>query len=185
MAADAAFNRDEIAALLARDINVSGHEPAVRRAARRRRLAEEFAASRGWNLSDRPFGLIALKRGTLYSHIGSPADVLADELPHALFDHKGFFRTKKRAIGVAAHLYRVDVPTIEAFVKEYGLKAETPYFPSWWWPGVTTLVVYVGDAGTSGDVALRSPNARARNGFLEVTSPTSPTSPPDSEGGAL
>ncbi len=63
MALDANLTRDEIVAGLLEDIHATDHGAPVRRVARKRRLASEFAAERGWMLAKKSFGLGALIRG--------------------------------------------------------------------------------------------------------------------------
>jgi hypothetical protein len=61
----------------------------------------------------------------------------------ALFDHRYFFRSADGFYGIASHLYDCNAHKrgqIEAFCDRYGLCAEYPDFPSWYYPGRTTFV---------------------------------------------
>jgi hypothetical protein len=142
MEADASMSRGEIVAVLLADIHDKSRAAAVRRVARKRRLAIEFGAQYGWKLSEKRFGLLALKRGSVFSMIRDDADVSDDHLPHELFDHLYFYRRAKRAVAIVAHPYHFDQDAAAAFAKKHDLCWESPAFPSWWYPGATTLIVF-------------------------------------------
>jgi hypothetical protein len=60
-----------------------------------------------------------------------------------LFDHPSFWRHPDGRYAVAAHLYDLDDEKrdeIEELCERFGLQAEYPDFPSWWYPGQTTFV---------------------------------------------
>jgi hypothetical protein len=144
MEADASMSRDEIVAALLADIHDKSRAAAVRRVARKRRLAIEFGEKYGWRLSEKRFGLLALKRRSVFSMIRDDADVSDDHLPHELFDHPYFYRVDRKAVAIAAHPYGFNKNACDDFAKRHGLKLEVPDFPSWWYPNATTLVVYIG-----------------------------------------
>lgn len=113
-------------------------------AAKKRCLATEFGIARGWRLSRASFGLMALKRGAVYSVLQNNADVVEDHMPHEFFDHPYLYRVDRKAVAVAAHLYNFDKAACDDFAKSHGLRLDVPDFPSWWYPGATTLVVFIG-----------------------------------------
>ena len=67
-----------------------------------------------------------------------------NDMPHDQFDHPYYYRRGRHAAAIAAHLY--GWPHVrercEATARQHGLVLEVPDFPSWWFPGQTTLVVY-------------------------------------------
>lgn len=142
MDADAALTRGELAELIAEDIKVGGHVAALRRAARKKLLAIEFGKEHGWTLAEKPFGRLALIRGAMHSFGSGRNDWLFDDLPHEFFDHAYFYRANRRAVAIAAHLYGFNPERLDQFCQTNALKWETPDFPSWWFPGQTTLVVF-------------------------------------------
>ena len=172
--ADALLSREELVNRLLADIESAWRAPqagdapadrwglykeerrrSLRIIAAKRRLATEFGAERGWTLSKKRFGLLALKRATAFSPIRNFADARADELPHCLFDHPYFYRTDRKAVAIAAHLYGVP-DNLPAFAAENGIHVEKPDFVSWWYPGATKLVLYtksgiVGEQGEQGE----------------------------------
>ena len=108
-------------------------------------LCAVFAAEHGWVSARRDFTLEALINGRVWA----PYELLRESL---LFDHPFYFRcARKRAAAIAAHLYDWDSREREAraFAAKKGLAIEAPQFPSWWFPGRTTLVLWVGPAGMS------------------------------------
>jgi hypothetical protein len=135
---------EELAALLARQRELYGQSgcPIVNAeiSSVRHRLCERFAASRGWR-SGREFSLRCLSRGTIHDGRRGWAS-MTDRLPHDVGDHPYYFRTlDRRAAGIAVHLY--DVPKIDdRRAASRGLRAEFPDFPSWWYPGRTTLLLW-------------------------------------------
>jgi hypothetical protein len=118
-----------------------------------RRMAIDFGAARGWTLSRTTFGLRTLAEGK--QHDGGQRYMIDGHnrnpeigMFHTCFDHPYFYRRHRKAAAVAAHLYgmpncRRECETLAA---TFGLLFEVPDFPSWWNPGATTLVVYVGPA---------------------------------------
>jgi hypothetical protein len=149
------LSRDEIVAALLQDIHDTGKAASVRRVARKRRLASEFAAEREWQLASKPFGLGALMRASAHCWV---KNTVTGETYHSqprFFDHPYYFRKNRRAIAIVSHLYGLNADALDAFTKSNGLSWETPSFPSWWYPGQTTLIVFTravpGTTGTTGD----------------------------------
>ena len=110
------------------------------------RLALDFAESRGWTLSRSDFVLAALARGGVHGgYLPYPYD------HHTTMDHSYYFRRNRRAAAIAAHLYEgaflANRARCEALAAALGLTLELPDYPSWYYPGATTLVLYVGPAG--------------------------------------
>lgn len=108
-------------------------------------LAEEFGRRNGWNLSKRWFSWGQLSRRSPQRTLKEESDGLPH--PHEVADHRYFFRRDKRPAALAVHLYGWPDPHCQASVADvctkYGLVArEVTDFPSWWYPGVTHLVVY-------------------------------------------
>jgi hypothetical protein len=123
-----------------------------RRNAIQYRLNCDFAAARGWNPSPSPFGLRTLARGT--QNNGGQRYHYNDDNPEVgqfrpQFDHPNFFCRNRKAAAIAAHLY--NWPQVQSECQEiadhFNLSLEIPDFPSWYYPGGTTLVLYTGPAG--------------------------------------
>jgi hypothetical protein len=118
------------------------------------RLAIDFGAARGWKLTNSDFGLRTLAEGKQhdgrqrYSMFGRHTNPSAGDY-HYNFDHPYYYRRDRKAAAIAAHLYNYpnNRAACEKLAAEFGLEFEVPDFPSWWNPGATTLVVYVGPAG--------------------------------------
>jgi hypothetical protein len=145
MDADAGLTRAEVAERLINDIEDTSRAAAVRRAARKRRLATEFGAQRGWTLASKPFGRLALIRRAVHSSARNRYEEISDDLPHEFFDHPYFYRADRRAVAIAAHLYAFGpdrTERLKKFCEANGLNWETPDFPSWWYPRQSTLVVF-------------------------------------------
>jgi hypothetical protein len=113
-----------------------------RECAAQRRLAIDFGASRGWRLSDSDFGIEALSRGGVS---GGSDWWCAPPRPH--FDHSWFYRVGRRAAAIATHPYHVDEEECRAFAAARGLTVEFPDYPSWYYPGHSIFVVYIGLVG--------------------------------------
>jgi hypothetical protein len=125
----------------------------ARQAALQRRLAVDFGATRGLTLSRSTFGLRTLAQGK--QHDGGQRFMLDGRrrnpdtgLFHTQFDHPYFYRRDRKAAAIAAHLY--GMPNCReqclALAADFSLSFEIPDFPSWWNPGGTTLVLYLGPA---------------------------------------
>jgi hypothetical protein len=75
---------------------------------------------------------------------------MAEPWVHHLFDHTYCLRhaTRRRHYAIATHPYNVN-PEYERLAQqvadEYGLLVEYPDFPSWYYPGRTTLVLWTKD----------------------------------------
>jgi hypothetical protein len=69
----------------------------------------------------------------------------------SFFDHPYWYRRRGKAAALVAHLYCLpnagNQERCEAIASRFGCLFETPDFPSWWNPGGTVLVAYVGPAG--------------------------------------
>ena len=103
------------------------------------RLAVDFGRRHGWTLSDQPFTIRLLARGGVYEGFAFSAGY-APEFCH----HLSWYRAGRRAEAVTAHLYdaKDQQGEIMTWAKDRGLQASFPDYPSWWYPGWTTLVLY-------------------------------------------
>jgi len=103
-------------------------------------LAVEFGHRHGWLLTDKEFSLRTLARN------GICDDGTGLETAAALnvIDHPFWYRSNRRARALAVHLYNATGrhSDIMAWAAFNDLRASFPDFPSWWYPGWTTLVVY-------------------------------------------
>jgi hypothetical protein len=119
------------------------------------RLAADFGAARGWQLTDAEFTLRTMAEGKqhdgrrcwrTFDRCGSNPN--AGDF-HDNFDHPYYYRNNRKAAAIAAHLYNYPVnrSACERIATTFGFQLQMPDFPSWWNPGATTLVVYVGPAG--------------------------------------
>jgi hypothetical protein len=114
-----------------------------------RRLALDFGALHGWRLSDSHFGIEALARGGV-----SGGEDWWCEPPRPYFDHCYYYRVNRRAAAIVAHLYDYDDVECRAFAVSNRLTIEQQGdYPSWWFPGFTTLVVYAGPVGLAAEIA--------------------------------
>jgi hypothetical protein len=115
-------------------------------------LACRFGLERGWVFSHTSFGLVTLQRGK--RHSGGRSDdegngYFGGEIS-SLFDHPYWYRRDGKAAALTAHLYDLGNEKrrrCEEVAAHFGCVFETPDFPSWWNPGGTVLVAYVGPAG--------------------------------------
>lgn len=117
----------------------------------RRRLALDFGERYGWQFSPSRFDLLTLAQGKCHNggRYGREHGV-----PDRALDHPRFYKRGRRAAAIATHLYgwsRDDEVRREcrALAAHYGLTLLVPDFPSWHFPGNSTLVVYVGPVGES------------------------------------
>lgn len=107
-------------------------------------MAETFGEHIGMKLAPTRFSLRALSEGMVHgkeweNHKGTD---------YRYFDHAYFYRkTDKTAGAIAAHLYNVPAD-IEEKAAGAGLKVSFPDFPSWHYPGRTTLVMYQAASST-------------------------------------
>jgi len=104
-------------------------------------LEAEFGAARGWKPARGWFSAEQLRcnsGGQIYTMYG-------DMFPH--FDHPTFYRAPRtrRAGGLVIQPYIENTPETRAeIIEEYrvlGLSASFPDYPSWWYPGATTLIL--------------------------------------------
>jgi hypothetical protein len=102
-------------------------------------LAEEFGRLRGWRLDRVGFSLATLARNGV-----SGSQHWPEEHDHAFLDHLRFYRQGRRARAIVSQPYNGAVrrDAIMTWAARRGLRASFPSFPSWWFPGETTLVVY-------------------------------------------
>jgi len=102
----------------------------------RRAIREAYGARRGWICVDEPFSLRAL----------ACVSEVAEEWPIEFTDHRSFWEKAGRPVAVCAHLYGCDQTKREAarvWASRHGLRAAFPVdFPSWWYPGRTTLIEF-------------------------------------------
>lgn len=110
------------------------------------RLALDFVEPRGWTISERRFGVQCLARGGV--HDGKDMSAL---LRHEILDHAYCFKRDRYAAAIAAHLYEGAFAEhrarCEALAARYGLALEIPDYPSWYYPGATRFVLYIGPVG--------------------------------------
>ena len=107
-----------------------------------KKLAKEFANRQPWAATQRGFTLAQLGRRSNRSQRGDWG------CSTRVADHPYFYRELERPYkpaAIAAHLY--DWPDQEVDVKEavqeFGLSYRVVRdFPSWWYPGETTLILY-------------------------------------------
>jgi hypothetical protein len=106
-------------------------------------LIDIFAERNGWRASHAWFTPSMLaKRGVAYHPWRDRPDWSG-----AFIDHCHCFRTpNRRAAAFASNPYglrwTVDHLDIRAFCERFRLSAAIPDFPSWWFPGRTTLIVF-------------------------------------------
>jgi len=110
--------------------------------AERRRCAEAFGRHRGWRLSSTYFSPDVLARRGVRSRSA------LFKWPYPEADHAFLYRAPdRRAVGAACHIYGLNEAgraRCRRWAAVQGLRAEFPAEPaSWWWPGSTTLVVYL------------------------------------------
>ncbi|HEY8126127.1 MAG TPA: hypothetical protein VIF88_12000 [Methylocystis sp.] len=106
-----------------------------------KRLAAMFGESRGWRLSEAPFGWRILARGTY-----SARDWASVQLPPGC-DHTYYYRHKGgRVAAIATYPYAPaferNRAECEAFARKFRLGLEFPDWPSWHFPGETTFVLW-------------------------------------------
>jgi hypothetical protein len=68
-----------------------------------------------------------------------------DGMHHDLFDHGYYYRLDRCAAAIAAHVYDWAPEKLEAAADwgaQRGLAVSIPEFPSWWYPGRTTLLLW-------------------------------------------
>lgn len=99
-----------------------------------RALSDAYGARRGWRRAAERFPVRALARVSRAEEEWEPKFV----------DHYSFWVSDGRPVAVVAHLYGCDEALREAacaWAALRGLRATFPVdFPSWWYPGRTTLI---------------------------------------------
>ncbi len=102
------------------------------------RMVGLFGEQRGWRRARRHFNAIKLaRRGRGYA--------LLDDWPHCYADHAYFYLKDRQPVGVVAHPYDISAEEprgVHEWAAREGLKASFPDFPSWWYPGRTSLVLF-------------------------------------------
>jgi hypothetical protein len=134
-------------------------------------LWRNFGTMHGWNVSDMRFGPFLL----IKSGVSGQASHQQTGDHHSLFDHPDCYRsTNKRAAAIASHTYGDHRERAIEFAKFTGIGLAMPEgFPSWYFPGVTTLKVWFGVLGRStyqGDVLIE-PDAEAYERRLRMQFP--------------
>jgi len=101
--------------------------------------AKAFGDYFGWKLSDKPFGVDVLARNGVWS-----TDYWLRGASFEHIDHAYYYRKNRRAVAIACHLYHVP-EDIHEWAAEHGLLVgvSDDKMKSWYYPGETTLVVYV------------------------------------------
>jgi hypothetical protein len=114
-------------------------------------LAAEFGRRRGWRLSASSFTIRALAKRQ------APGSRTIESLDQDLFDHPYYYRESQRpfrAAALVAHVYDVPktsdpvarlkaITNLATKADRLGLELEaTDSFPSWHYPGWTTLLIY-------------------------------------------
>jgi hypothetical protein len=102
-------------------------------------LAAEFGQRNGWKPGI-GFSPSMLARRAIFPRRNESWTTTSDTI-----DHPYFYRADRRAAAIAAHLYHGTARRqgIVAWAEHHNLTATFPTdFPSWWYPGATTLVVY-------------------------------------------
>lgn len=79
-------------------------------------------------------------------------------------DHPFYYQRDRRPAVIAAHLYSDDVDRVREFARENRVLLWLPDFPSWHYPGYTTLVAYLGPSGLFG-LWMRNPDITAGLGY--------------------
>ncbi len=97
-------------------------------------LARAYGERRGWQVAEKRFPLSAL----------APTCGPTDDWPHEFSDHRWFWYHGGRPVAVSAHLYGCDDKRRVAarlWASALGLSVVFPVdFPSWYYPGTTTLI---------------------------------------------
>ncbi len=109
-------------------------------------LRRRFGEIHGWQRSPARFTVKSLACGDRKNRLPGLAGEDADAVRGRLFDHPGFWRRGGNAAAISAHLYHW--PDYEercrAFAAEHRLDVREVDFPSWWFPGATTLILWTG-----------------------------------------
>ncbi len=97
-------------------------------------LRAEYGKRRGWVQQQEGFSVQALARVT----------IAGEEWDREFTDHRSFWVLAGQPVAVVAHLYGCDERCRDAarsWAARRGLQVEFPVdFPSWWYPGRTTLI---------------------------------------------
>ncbi len=106
-------------------------------------LIAAYGALRGWKQSGRSFHLSTLAKGGMHDG-GRWIDRIQDDLTWPMLDHVYYWKRDRRPVAIVAHPYDC-TPERLAEAAEWAamhrLKVTAPAdFPSWWYPGWTTLI---------------------------------------------
>lgn len=112
-------------------------------AAIKHRLASDFGECYNWKRTKKYFTPEVLARRGVWD--GRCHDAIAC-WPQEFIDHPYFYRTGTRASALVSHLYNMS-PSIktaaQVWADKNGLSVSFPdNYPSWWFPGSTTLVLF-------------------------------------------
>jgi len=108
-----------------------------------REAAKDVAEFYGWKIAKRPFGMIVLAQNKVHMN----RDEHARNFSTSFVDHPWFFRFPGgRAAAIVVHLYvergEVSFRRISDKAAKMGVAASMPDIPSWYWPGMTQMVIY-------------------------------------------
>jgi hypothetical protein len=102
----------------------------------------EFAQTRGWR-SAHPFtfGIHSVAKQTVSR---CKADEDYHPQPFGVFDHGQWFRKNRRCHAIVAHIYDwiAHRQSFTEYAEKYGVSVSTPDICSWYYPEVTTIVIY-------------------------------------------
>jgi hypothetical protein len=112
-------------------------------------LAQTFSEARRWRPAKAGFDLPTLARGGTSTDWMTALQNSPVMVTRAVLDHPYYFKRNRKAAAIAAHLY--NYPDCKeqciSVARAFDVTFEAPDFPSWWFPGGTTLVLYIGPAG--------------------------------------
>ena len=111
-------------------------------AALRRRLADDFAAARGWRPTTAPLAAKELARRSAGGNWHRPAREWGLFLPHPTFYRDGDRRTAAAVGHPTLDLAESGRSEAEAWAADRELVVSYPDFPRWQYPGRTVLVLY-------------------------------------------
>lgn len=131
------MNVETIAQEIADDINHNRGRFFGGHSATKERLADEFGRRRGWKRSKARLHRYRMNGASL---IIGPLE-LGERLDHVYL----YWIPETRRHAIVSHVYehQADYPSDAAFAAKHNLIVDYPTdFPSWWYPGRTTLVVW-------------------------------------------
>jgi hypothetical protein len=108
------------------------------------RMQLDYAIRNGWRATEASFSHSVLMR----SGVTSGTYFTSHGLDH--FDHPDWFRASRRAAAIVGHTYPVARDESIELARYTGLGLAMPTdYPSWYYPGATTLKVWMGQLGRS------------------------------------